>query len=767
MAAAPRATSPTTPEPGRTPPAAPRSHRRRLVFRLVALLTPVLLLGLIELMLRLAGYGYPTRFFLPAQIEGRAVRIENDKFGWRFFPPAIARSPTPTVLSAPKEPGTYRIFLLGESAALGDPRPAYGVGRYLEVLLRERFPTNRFEVICAAMTAINSHGVLPIARECAALEGDLWIVYLGNNEFVGPFGLSHPFGLRAPSQFTVRTLLGLKATKLGQLTESLLARLRPTGPESPGWQGMKTMAEQPVPPDDPARETVYRNFERNLEAIVQTGLRARARILLCSVASNLRDCPPFASTPPAALSSDNAASWSNLWLRAVAAQASTNPTEATALLEQALPLAPTSAELHYRLARSALHAARPDLAPAHFRLARDHDALPFRADARLNSTVASVANRHATRGVGFFDAEAALSADTPGLSPGHESFHEHVHFNFAGSYRLALALATHLEPQLPAALLAGRRRDTWASPELCARRLGLTDWNRFTVYESVWQRLQDAPFTNQLDHVSRLVPLLTQLLELRLALQPQFYMDARAIYDEALVRSPHDFRLHENFAEFLEATSELEEARQHWDRVRALIPHHCLPYYHLGRLDARLGNLPSAQQHLDQALARRPDFPEARLELGRVFARQDLTEQAIAEYQTVIRHPLGSPTAYLRLADLLAAQNRRPEATAALREAITRHPQAWEPHYFLGVELAVEDQLEAAAEQFAAAVRLRPDFALAHLNYAIALAKLGQLEPARAHFRETLRLDPANARAAEYLRFLEPKVRLDAPPAAE
>ncbi|MCZ7640156.1 MAG: tetratricopeptide repeat protein [Verrucomicrobia bacterium] len=356
---------------------------------------------------------------------------------------------------------------------------------------------------------------------------------------------------------------------------------------------------------------------------------------------------------------------------------------------------------------------------------------------------------------------------TSPASPGQESFHEHVHFNFAGSYRLALALAAHLEPQLPAALLAGRRQDTWASPERCARRLGLTDWNRLAVYETVWQRLQDAPFTNQLDHVPRLAPLRSRLLELRQALTPPSRAEARALYEDALARRPADFRLHENFAEFLEATGQHTEARDQWDRVRALIPHHCLPYYHLGRLDARLGNLPSAQTHLDQALARRPDFPEARLELGRVFARLGLTEQAITEYQTVIRHPLGSPTAYLRLADLLAAQKRRAEATATLQEAVARHPQAWEPRYFLGVELAVDDQLEAAAEQFAAAVRLRPDFAPAQLNYAIALAKLGQLDLARAHFRETLRLDPANARAAEYLRSLDPKVRLDEPPTAE
>ena len=46
------------------------------------------------------------------------------------------------------------------------------------------------------MTAINSHAILPIARECARRDGDLWIIYMGNNEMVGPFGAGTVFGSR-------------------------------------------------------------------------------------------------------------------------------------------------------------------------------------------------------------------------------------------------------------------------------------------------------------------------------------------------------------------------------------------------------------------------------------------------------------------------------------------------------------------------------------------------------------------------------------------
>ena len=120
-------------------------------------------------------------------------------------------------MPAQKPPGTYRIFILGESAAMGDPEPAFGAGRYLEALLHERFPRAKFEVINVAMTAINSHAILPIARDCARQAGDLWIVYMGNNEMVGPFGAATVFGTQAPPWPFVRLNLAIQQLRLGQL----------------------------------------------------------------------------------------------------------------------------------------------------------------------------------------------------------------------------------------------------------------------------------------------------------------------------------------------------------------------------------------------------------------------------------------------------------------------------------------------------------------------------------------------------------------------
>src|SRR5512135_540878 len=103
-----------------TPRTAPAlSSARQRVFRLAAAgLAPLLFLLLLEGVLRLVGYGYPTGFFIPSPSRQPDLFTENPKFGWRYFPQRLARAPEPTRLTKTKAPGTCRIFVFGESAAL-------------------------------------------------------------------------------------------------------------------------------------------------------------------------------------------------------------------------------------------------------------------------------------------------------------------------------------------------------------------------------------------------------------------------------------------------------------------------------------------------------------------------------------------------------------------------------------------------------------------------------------------------------------------------
>src|SRR5262245_52645324 len=101
----------------------------------LAVAGPALVVGLLNALLALAGYGTPTAFFLPAAPPHEEVRIANPDFALQFVPRSLSRGSQPIALR-PKREDTARVFVLGESAAAGDPEPAFGFARALDVLLR-------------------------------------------------------------------------------------------------------------------------------------------------------------------------------------------------------------------------------------------------------------------------------------------------------------------------------------------------------------------------------------------------------------------------------------------------------------------------------------------------------------------------------------------------------------------------------------------------------------------------------------------------------
>jgi hypothetical protein len=133
---------------------------------------------------------------------------------------------------------TIRVFVFGESAAYGDPQPEFGLCRVLEALLDGRYPDKHFEVINTAMTAINSHVILPIARDCAAQNGDFWVIYMGNNEVVGPYGSGTVFGPQAANLALVRAGVAFKATRIGQALGNLVRHAQKRPLNQSEWGGM-------------------------------------------------------------------------------------------------------------------------------------------------------------------------------------------------------------------------------------------------------------------------------------------------------------------------------------------------------------------------------------------------------------------------------------------------------------------------------------------------------------------------------------------------
>ena len=735
------------------------SSARQWLFRLAAVfLIPVLFAGALELGLRLCGYGYSTDFFKPMRIGQKDFLVENDKFSLRFFPPELARLPPPLRLSATKAAGVYRIFILGESAAMGDPEAAFGAGRYLGVLLRERFPGSKFEIVNVAMTAINSHAILPIARACARQQPDLWIVYMGNNEMVGAFGAATILGPKAPPLPLVRLHLATQQTRLGQLLLAVSRRLKGNSSLPPSWSGMQMFAQNRVPPDDARRETVYRNFQSNLDDIIRAGLDSGAKIILSSVAVNLKDCPPFASASNSNLPPAERGQLHQSLAEAGASAAKADFAAAAQRYQEAARLDPRSADLQFRWADCLLRLTNTAPARLHYELACDCDALPFRADSRVNGLLTAAARRFAGQGVVFSDAAALLAANSPVGIPGQESFYEHVHFNFDGNYRLALIWADQVKALLPAEVVQ-HGAAAWASQEACERGLGLTDWNRASVLAEVRRRYEQPPLSGQANNSERLRVLAAWEQTVHERMDTNSVAKARQLYLEAIQRAPEDYYLRENFADFLLAVGESQQAAAEWRRVSELIPQDHVAYYALGRVAAAKGEWTQARACFLDALTRRPNFSDGWLELGKARAGMGEFNDALADYARASQfQPHDSrPWFYAGLA--LSKLKRRSEAIEHYRHAVQLKPDSWEAHFELGGQLGLEGRIPEARRELEEAIRLKPDFAMSHVNLGVALLQQGQAEEARRQFAEALHLEPTNQVALAGLRQAENHIR--------
>jgi len=454
------------PDPGhgRTEDQNENAARRWIVRAVAAIVVPILLLVLLETGLRFFDVGYSTDLLQPCTIHGQAASCYNLFFPAPFFPPGMIKTPQLYSVPVAKAPGTYRIFVLGESAAMGDPDPAYGFSRYLEVMLRERFPQMKFEVVNTGSVAINSHVLLPIAKGLAEQRPDLFIIYSGNNEVVGPFGPGTALTSSAMSLPVIRANLYLRTTRIGQL-------LTQVGTPKREWGGMEMFLDKQVPASSPLMKPTYANFEQNLRDTIAVARRSGARVIVSTVATNLRDCGPFGSQHREGLNGQDMENWSALVQQGANFEDVQAYDQALKAYAAALQIDNQYAELEFRIARALWKTGDSAGAKQHFLRARDLDTLRFRADSTINDINRRVA---ASAGVGLVDADQLFAQNSRDGIVGSELVYEHVHLRPAGNYLLARALFERIAEQLHHPVSSG----DVSSEEQCEKLLAFTAFDR-------------------------------------------------------------------------------------------------------------------------------------------------------------------------------------------------------------------------------------------------------------------------------------------------
>ena len=371
------------------------SKRRLGLFRFLAVLLPFVFLFLVEMALRVFGYGHDLRLFMDdPQHDGYLVM--NRYVSERYF----NETENATIgnfepFRAQKSEGTFRIFVLGESTTIGYPYFHNGAfPRWLHYRLMRTFPDRDFEIINLALTAVNSHTVYDMGRELAGYAPDAILIYVGHNEYYGALGvgstssLGHNIGL-------VRWLVRLRHLRLVQLLGHFVNGIKKLGTGSTvdtRENLMKRMAaKQQIPFGSNEYEQGIAQFDRNMTDLCQSLAERQIPVFVSDLVSNEKDLKPFISA-----------------------------TGGITL----------SAQAQYKAAKIAY--ARNDFQRAKkgFIRAKNLDLLRFRAPEAMNGIIQKLVTRFPN--VTLVDTRKTFEGYSPHAILGDETLLEHVHPNLFG-----------------------------------------------------------------------------------------------------------------------------------------------------------------------------------------------------------------------------------------------------------------------------------------------------------------------------------------------
>ena len=373
--------------------------RRYWIFLGITLLTPLALVGIAEVIARAVWPEGALPMFVTAPFGNGAYRVANRDVGRRWFvrertPPAPMLEP----FAAHKPARSYRVFVLGESSTAGFPYPRNGTfSRVLRDMLRDVLPDDSIEVVNLGIAATNSYALVDMAGEVVAQKPDAVLIYAGHNEYYGALGAASTENVVGSSPAMKRAYLWLLRSRLVLALRAALTRTRAKGAaQGDAATLMETLARnREIPLDSAIYRRGVRQFESNLGRLARTFRDAGVPVFIGSLASNLRDQPPFAARGNRG---------------------------------------PAHAEGVYLEARRAAGSADPNLAQLLYARARDLDVVRFRAPTEFNLIIDRVTKETGAR---YVPVAEAAARNAPGGVPGSEFFLEHVHPNRLGYATIA------------------------------------------------------------------------------------------------------------------------------------------------------------------------------------------------------------------------------------------------------------------------------------------------------------------------------------------
>lgn len=659
--------------PSNPPPNATLSAGKRRLFFVVMGLVPVLFFVLMEVVLRLVGYGATYPLFVPVP-QYEAYRYQNRDVARRYF---FNQDRVPTGLSdvfkAEKDSNAFRIFVQGGSSAAGYPYYYGGsFSRMLEQRLQQTFSGRSIEVVNTALAAVNSYTMLDFADEIIAEEPDAVLIYAGHNEFYGALGVGSAESL-GQYRGMVTLYLQLQELRLVQGLRALIGKGalllggRQRG-ERPANTLMERMArEQTITLGSPLYQRGLNQFRGNLRALLARYQGAGIPTLVGTVASNERTHKPFISTLAPRV---DEATWRQQYEAGVQAAQRGDSEGALEAIDAAIALDSLAADAFYARAQILDQAGQHEAARTAYLAAKDRDQLRFRAPEQVNTIIREEAARV---GAIVVDTQKALAEAAEDGIIGSDLMLEHLHPNTDGYFVLADAFYHALQQ----ADLIGAWRGY--VPTGLARQEVL-----FTAVDSLYgayrlRQLMGAwPFqpAGTVDRSMDTVQARTRIEELALALyrRESNWHDATAAlrdhykehgdYHRALLAGlamiqqyPFLPGPYAEAGDILVRQNRLDEALVYFEVANEQEASAGV-HYMMGAIYLAKQKATEAAQHLEQALALEPNHPQALFQLSRAYMQQNRRDDALS----MARRLLEVAPDYPQARQLLAALSSSPDS---------------------------------------------------------------------------------------------------------
>jgi len=375
-------------------------------FFIVLILIPVIFFILLELSLRLFDYGKD----IPQWVDARRGKyIINPEVAFRYFN-QVKNIPTTIedVFDQQKKSNAFRVFVLGGSSAAGFPYlPMGSFSRYIRKRLELTYPNTTIEVVNLSLSAVNTYTILDLLPGVLEQKPDLILIYAGHNEYFGALGVGSMESLGTFRGF-VKLVLYLNKYKTVQLLRKTISGIfslfaSKKLDDSPGTLMSLMAQDQFITLNSKKYKLGLDQFEGNMGEILELIKKNNVPVIVGKVVSNLKDQKPFISVP----SEDY----------------------------------PTANQVYEEAKKKLLNGYSKDV-DSLFRLAKDLDALRFRAPEKINQIIRKLCKEYNATCVSI---DSLFNSVSPNGIVGNNLMTDHLHPNIRGYQLMGKAFYEAME----------------------------------------------------------------------------------------------------------------------------------------------------------------------------------------------------------------------------------------------------------------------------------------------------------------------------------